>query len=373
MGECAPYEVGAERVIDRQLLELLGVDTLNRAIESVRKELEIELMPLTVDTLQKITLGGIALDPEDWLGKIRSLLLGEVASVLDLLGKMLLLAMLCVLMQQLQSSFRSSETAMLSYSVCFIFLLTIGIRAVYSAVILAEQTVGAMLAIMEALLPMLLFLLAAAGSAVSAALFTPLVLFAVNALGLFVKSVIMPLFLLVTVLDAVNYFSSSYRVGHLAALLRQIGMLLFALGMMLFTGSLAVQGITGGIADGLGVRTAKFAVGNLIPLVGKMFADSVDVIFGASLILKNAIGVFGMMTIGAICLVPLVKLFVLAFLMKAGGALIQPMGEVRLAECLTKMGSNILLLFAAVLAVALLFFLTVTIIVGVGAISVMMR
>jgi stage III sporulation protein AE len=150
-------------------------------------------------------------------------------------------------------------------------------------------------------------------------------------------------------------------------------MILFGFGMMLFTGLLAVQGVSGGIADGLGLRTAKFAVGNFVPLVGKMFADSVDVIFGASLILKNAVGIFGMVTVATVCLVPLIKLLVLAFLMKAGGALIQPMGEERLASCLTQLGTHILLLFAVTLSVALIFFLTITIIVGVGSMSVMMR
>ena len=186
-------------------------------------------------------------------------------------------------------------------------------------------------------------------------------------------TVILPLFLIVAVLDSLNYFSKTYRVGQLAALLRQMGMMLFGFGMVLFTGLLAVQGVSGGIADGLGLRAAKFAVGNFVPLVGKLFADSVDVIFGASLILKNAIGIFGMITIGTVCLVPLVKLLVLVFLMKAGGALIQPMGEERLASCLAHMGTHIFLLFAVVTSVALLFFLTITIIVGVGSMSVMMR
>lgn len=370
--EGAP-KVGVESVIEQELLAELGVDELNRAITKVGQDLSLELPVLTLDKVAEITEDGIGAEFLTWIDAVRAVFFREVSEQLGMLGKLLFLAMLCVLMKQLETSFPSSDIALLSYSVCFIFLLTIGMRALYAAVMLAGQTVEAMLTIMESLLPMMMFLLATVGAPLSATLFTPLIVLAVNLIGFFMQSVIMPLFLLVAVLDAVNYFSLSYRVGRLAALFRQIGMTLFALGMTLFTGLLALQGVSGGIADGLGLRTAKFAVGNLVPIVGKLFADSVDVIFGASLILKNAIGIFGIMTIGMICLTPLIKLLALSFLMKAGGALIELMGEERLSKCLTQMGNNILLLFAVLLAIAFIFFLTITMIVGVGAMSIMMR
>lgn len=363
----------ADEMISQELFDSLGMDALNREIEHINRDLMLDLSPLSLDMVKRIAVEGIAFAPETWVRVLEQIFFREITSELHLLGKILFLAVLCVLMQQLQHSFRSSEIAVLSYSVCFIFLLVIGMKAFTSAVMVVRQTVDVMIGFMEALLPLLLFLLTAVGAITSAALFTPLMLFAVNVLGILMKTVILPLFLLTAILDSLNYFSRTYRLGQLAALIRQGGMILFGFGMMLFTGLLIVQGVSGGIADGLGLRTAKFAVGNFVPIVGKMFADSVDVIFGASLILKNAIGIFGMVTIGTVCLVPLVKLLVLAFLMKAGGALIQPMGEERLASCLAQLGTHILLLFAVMLSVALIFFLTITIVVGVGSMSIMMR
>lgn len=363
----------ADEIISQELFDSLGIDALDHEIENINRDLMLDLSPLTLDMVRRIAAEGIAFAPETWMRALEQIFFREITSQMHLLGKLLFLAVLCVLMQQLQTSFRSSQIAALSYSVCFIFLLIIGMKAFTSAVMLAEQTIDAMIGFMEALLPLMLFLLTAVGAITSAALFTPLMLFAVNVLGVLMKTVILPMFLLTAVLDSLNYFSRTYRLGQLASLIRQGGMILFGFGMMLFTGLLTVQGVSGGIADGLGLRTAKFAVGNFVPIVGKMFADSVDVIFGASLILKNAIGIFGMVTVATVCLVPLIKLLVLAFLMKAGGALIQPMGEERLASCLAQLGTHILLLFAVTLSVALIFFLTITIIVGVGSMSVMMR
>lgn len=362
-----------DSLVRAEMLDSLGVDTLNQEIQEVNRELALDLSPLTLETVKKVMTMGSDLSPQAVVQAVQTMLFHEIAVQLELLGQIIFLAMLCVLMQQLHSSFQQSEIALLSYSVCFIFLLTLGMKAFSAAVILTERTIEAMITIMEALLPMLLFLLTTVGAITGAALFTPMVLFAVNALGMVMKNVILPLFLLVAVLDSLNYFSTTYRVGQLAMLLRQVGMVAFALGMTLFTGLMAVQGISASVADGLGLRTAKFAVGNLVPIVGKLFADSVDVVFGASLILKNAIGIFGIVTIATICLLPLIKLLVLSFLMKASGALIQPMGESKLSACLSQWGTNIFFLFAVLLAVALLFFLTITMIVGMGMVSVMMR
>ena len=295
-----------DEFISQELFDSLGVDALDREIESINRDLMLDLSPLTLDMVKKIATEGIAFSPEMWARALEQIFFREITSQMHLLGKLLFLAVLCVLMQQLQHSFRSSEIAVLSYSVCFIFLLIIGMKAFASAVMLAEQTIDAMIGFMEALLPLLLFLLTAVGAVTSAALFTPLMLLAVNVLGILMKTVILPMFLLTAVLDSLNFFSRTYRLGQLASLIRQGGMILFGFGMMLFTGLLAVQGVSGGIADGLGLRTAKFAVGNFVPLVGKMFADSVDVIFGASLILKNAVGIFGMVTVATVCLVPLI-------------------------------------------------------------------
>lgn len=365
--------VAMDSLVRAEMLDSLGVDTLNQEVQAVNRELALDLSPLTIETVKQMVAKGIKVSPQEIVRAMQTMLFHELAVQIELLGRIVFLAMLCVLMQQMHSSFQQSEIALLSYSVCFIFLLTLGMKAFSAAVMLTERTIEAMITIMEALLPMLLFLLTTVGAITGATLFTPMVLFAVNALGVVMKNVILPLFLLVAVLDSLNYFSTTYRVGQLATLLRQIGMVLFALGMTLFTGLMAVQGISGSIADGLELRAAKFAVGNLVPIVGKLFADSVDVVFGASLILKNAIGLFGIVTIAIICMLPLIKLLVLSFLMKASGALIQPMGESRLSACLSQWGTHIFLLFAVLLAVALLFFLTITMIVGMGMVSVMMR
>ena len=43
----------------------------------------------------------------------------------------------------------------------------------------------------------------------------------------------------------------------------------------------------------LHLKTAKFAIDNFIPIVGKSFSDAISSVAGYSLIIKNAIGSIG--------------------------------------------------------------------------------
>ena len=297
----------------------------------------------------------------------------ELAANTHLMGKLLFLAVLCAMLQNLQNSFEKSGISLLAYSVCFIFMMVIVLTAFYNAVTLATKTVGYMVGFMEALLPLLISLLAGVGALTSAALFTPLMLFVINSVSIIIKDVVLPLLFLTATLDCLNFLSDKYRLSNLASLLKQVGMMVLGLTMVLFIGIITIQGAAGSVADGLALRSAKFATATFIPVVGKVLADAVELVMGASLLIKNAVGIFGVIVVFLLCLFPLIKLLSLIVVIKISGALVQPMGDEKMSKCLDTMGNNLLLVFGAVVIVALMFFLAITMIVAVGSAAMMLR
>jgi stage III sporulation protein AE len=230
-----------------------------------------------------------------------------------------------------------------------------------------------MIGFMEALLPLLISLLAGMGAITSATLFTPLMLFVINTVSVIVRDIVLPLLFLTGVLECVNYLSDKYRLNNLASVFKQTSMIILGLTMVIFIGIISIQGVTGSVADGLTLRTAKFATATFIPVVGKMFADTVELVMGASLLLKNAVGVFGVLVIILLCILPVIKLISLILIIKVAGALIEPMGDEKMAKCLDGIGNNLLLVFGALLTVALMLFLAITMIIGAGSMALMLR
>ncbi|SDF10153.1 stage III sporulation protein AE [Sporolituus thermophilus] len=359
--------------VSDQLLDKLSLDNVNNFIRKVNHELQEDIPLLTAATIKETAVKGLNFDWSLLWQKLISRLFRECAANIHLLGKLLFLAVLCALLQNLQNSFEQSTISLLAYGVCFIFLAVIALNALYNALTMARETVDYMVGMMEALLPLLLSLLAGVGALTSAALFTPLMLFVVSSVGLVVKDVVLPLLMLTAVLECVNFLSDKYRLSNLAGFFKQGGMVVLGLTLVIFIGIITIQGVAGSVADGITLRTAKYATSTFIPVVGKMFADTVELVMGASLLIKNAIGIFGVMAIITVCAFPLIKLMSLILVIKIAGALVQPLGDEKMAKCLDGMGNNLLLVFGAVLTVALMLFLAITMIVGAGSLAVMLR
>lgn len=357
----------------KDLFNKLSPEEINNFISAVNRELNEDIPLLTSSTIKDIASQGVSFNWNNLWHSLVNKLFKECATNLHLLGKLLFLAVLCVMLQNLQNSFNQSGISLLAYSLCYIFLAVIALTAFYNALMLARETVGYMVGFMEALLPLMITLLTGVGAITSAALFTPLMLFVVGSVSIVVKDVVLPLLLLTASLEFVNYLTEKYRLNNLAGIIKQAAMIVLGFTLVVFVGVITIQGVAGSVADGITLRTAKYATATFVPVVGKMFADTVEVVMGASLLLKNAIGIFGVMAVLFICLFPLIKLFSLIVIIKIAGALVQPMGDEKMAKCLDAMGNNLLLVFACVLTVALMFFLVITMIIGAGSIAMMLR
>ena len=354
--------------IEKELMEKISINEVNQFITKVNSELNEDIPLLSSKTIQEIGVQGLTLSWQTIWKTVTGSLFKELAANTHLMGKLLFLAVLCAMLQNLQNSFEKSGISLLAYSVCFIFMMVIVLTAFYNAVLLATNTVGYMVGFMEALLNEL-----GVGALTSAALFTPLMLFVINSVSIIIKDVVLPLLFLTATLDCLNFLSDKYRLSNLASLLKQIGMMVLGLTMVLFIGIITIQGAAGSVADGLALRSAKFATATFIPVVGKVLADAVELVMGASLVIKNAVGIFGVMVVVLLCLFPLIKLLSLIVVIKISGALVQPMGDEKMSKCLDTMGNNLLLVFGAVLIIALMFFLAITMIVAVGSAAMMLR
>jgi stage III sporulation protein AE len=94
---------------------------------------------------------------------------------------------------------------------------------------------------------------------------------------------------------------------------------------------------------------------------------------GGSLLLKNAIGLTGVLVLGAIVIFPVLKILAIAVIYRLAAAMLQPIGNNLIADTLEDMAGSLFLAFAAVASVAIMFFLTVVIIVGAANFTVMLR
>lgn len=371
--EVTSLDLTLQEIVEKQQ-QNLDFSQLEEFMQEIDQDIKMILPELSFSQMiENFLKGNLNFDPQSLFQNIINFFMREVTVNLSLLGKLLVIAVLCAILQTLQSAFEKATVARLAYFVCYLVVITLAISSFKIAINLGINTIDKMTEFMKLLLPVLLVLLTALGGLTSVALLQPFLLVFFNFLSAFTQNFIFPLILLTAILCIANNLSDHFKVSRLAGFFQQISKVGIGLVLTIFIGVISVQGIAGAVTDGVTLRTAKYMTGAFIPVAGSMLADTLDAVIGGSILLKNALGLTGVLVLGVIIFFPLLKIIVLAVIYRLASALIQPLGDSLIANTLEKMSECLFLAFAAVAAVAVMFFMTITIIVGAANFTIMLR
>jgi len=240
-------------------------------------------------------------------------------------------------------------------------------------VLLCQTGVSRMAGWMQALFPLMITLLAAVGGTASSAFYQPAVMAAAGSMTTLIEHITMPLAVSVAMLTMVSGLGTGLKVSRLCRLLRQAANWTLGLGFTVFIGVMSVQGLNAAALDGVSIRTAKYAMDHFIPIVGGMFADTVDTLVGCSLVVHNAVGVLGLLLLLSTLMMPLVRTVMTLFLYRACAAILQPVSDSPLCRAIGGYADVFSLLFIIQLSVGAMFLLLVAQLITVGNLTVMLR
>lgn len=88
----------------------------------------------------------------------------------------------------------------------------------------------------------------------------------------------------------------------------------------IFLAYMTVTGVIGNTADAAAVKATKAAVSGMIPVVGSILSDASETLLSGAAIMKNSVGIFGMLAILASCLLPILKVGMQYLLLKVTAA-----------------------------------------------------
>ena len=143
--------------------------------------------------------------------------------------------------------------------------------------------------------------------------------------------------------------------------------------LTIFVGLLSLEGTLSSGVDGLTAKTAKAAVSNFIPVVGKVLGDSIDTVIGCASILKNAVGLVGVIIIIGICITPIIKLATLTIIYHLGAALCQPIADEKIVKLLEQMGGSFKILLAITCSVSVMLIIGITLVIKISNSGLMYR
>ncbi|NLM03573.1 MAG: stage III sporulation protein AE [Clostridiales bacterium] len=362
-----------EKIIHDQI-DRLNIFELQEIIDEVNKDLEnyiprIEIKKLILQMIK----GEEIVSLNDITKTVLKILFKEIIANWSLLTQIIVLALLSSLLQNLQNAFEREVISKLAYNTCYLIIISITIKSFIIAIDIGSETIDLMVNFMQALLPILLTMLMAMGGLTSSAFLHPILLTSIGFIGTIIKNLVFPLILFSAVLSIVNSLSSKIQVKKLSSLLKQSAIIILGFVLTVFIGIISIQGITASTVDGLGLRTTKFVVDKLIPIVGGFLSDAMSTVIGCSLVLKNTIGAIGVFSLFMLCFMPLIKILSLIIVYKIATVVIEPIGDNALIDCLNNISNLLIVLFGVISSLAIMFFIIVTTVVSAGNITSMMK
>lgn len=359
--------------LEEELLEEIHLDDVQHYWQELVSEYGGYLPEIERDSVYELIKSNGSFSLENMVLGLLEFIFHELILNGKLLGTLLMLTLFSVVLQTMHHALERSAVSRIAYFVVYIVLIFIALNSFYLAASYAREAIETMSSFMIALLPLILGLMASFGTAVSVSFFHPIIIFLVNMSGILVSTIILPLLFISALMLIVSSLSENYKITQLADLFKSVSLAVLGVFLTIFLGVTSVQGAASAVQDGIAMKTAKFITGNFIPVVGRTLTDAADTILSASLLLKNAVGIVGLIIILFFAVFPALKIFVIAIIYKIAAAVLQPIGGGPVITTLNTISTYILYILASLLAVSFMFFLSIVIIVAASNITVLLR
>lgn len=297
----------------------------------------------------------------------------EVKDTIKILASILIIIVIHSIFKTVSENLGNQSISQITYYVQYILIVTILMANFTEIIAMTRDTIQNLVGFMNSLIPILITLMITTGSIVSANVVQPLLLFAISFIGNMITTIILPIVLVSTVLGIISQISSKIQIDKLAKFFNSSIVWVLGVILTIFVGMLSLEGTLSSGVDGLTAKTTKAAVSNFIPVVGKVLGDSIDTVLGCASILKNAVGIVGVVVVIGICITPIVKLTVLSVLYYLASALCQPIADGKIIKLLDQMGATFKILLAITFAVAVMLIIGITLVIKISNSGLMYR
>ena len=313
------------------------------------------------DTAADIASGGFILNPVKIINSIGERLTDEIKASAKYIIAILLVAAISGLIRALSDSFGKSASEAANF-ICFALMSTAALGCFTLALGYATDVTGAICDFVTKLTPALIMTLYACGSVATATAFEPVMSAAVYVITLVIEKCLVPMICFSAVLSVAGNINDKVQISNFCRVLKSIAKWIMVASITIFTAISAAYGMSAPSLDAVGGKAVKFAVGSLVPVVGGFLSDTLETVLSGTRLIKNAVGVAGMAAICSMCLVPVIKIFIMQLLLKAGAALAEPISEKRISSMLWEMSDSIMTIFAAAVMIMVLFVINIGII-----------
>lgn len=341
-------------------LDKIDFTELNKVVDEFNsKKSNIFAIENIKAKVYSIISGENALKYENVFVSIFSNLVEMVLKYLPLLSIIIAIGVVSNLLNGVKSKFNEKSTSDLISLVCFLTVAVIIIGIITNLADNTGQSINSMVKQMNLVFPILLSLMVGLGSTASVGVFQPIVAIMSTYVADFFNFFIVPLFMLSFVFSIISNISTNIKLDKFSSFVSSLFKWSVGLIFTLFFAVFSIQGISAGSFDSIGIRTTKYTIKSYVPVMGGYLSDGMDLILSSSVLIKNSIGLVGILLIISTIISPILEIIVCSLMLKLVSAILQPLGNNKTSSFLSGVSKSITMLSTSIIAIGFMYILSV--------------
>ncbi|CAH2212881.1 stage III sporulation protein AE [Tepidibacter aestuarii] len=351
------------KYIDNQL-KTIQIDRLQKTFENEQVFKNINLKSFIMDVMKGEKN---ILDIID-KGQVKNYLFKEIKFNFKILITVLILSLISAILKNLDNSFSGTAISKVSNYTVFVLLISITFIGYKDVLEIARVTIDNMVNFMQIAIPIEMAFLVTLGFPVTSASLSPIFLGGIVFINIVFKTFLMVIMALSFSILIINNISSNINLKRLYNFTKQISIFTVGFLLTIYLGIISIQGIYVTSFDKFSIKTIKFAV-DFIPVVGGFVSDSIEILLSSSYLLKSVLGAAALVILIGICLIPIFKIVSIILVYKFSSIIVEPISDDSISTYLNEMANLMIIILSSVVAVGIMFFITIAILASIGNVT----
>lgn len=304
---------------------------------------------------------------------IGELFLNEINLAVSLLISIVIIIIVHSIFKAIVENLGNSSFAQVIYFVQYLIIATVTINYFLNVLEITKETINNVVNFINLLIPLLITLMLTTGCIITTTVVQPILIFMISFIGNFINLYLIPLLLISLSISIVSNLSDKVQIEKFSKFFKSSIVWILGIILTIFVCTLSLEGTLTSSVDGLTAKTAKAAVSNFIPVVGKIMGDTVDSVIGCGNILKNAVGIIGVIIIIGIVAIPIIKVLVMWLSFKLTAAVCDMVADVKIVKLLDQVADGYKILLAMLFSLSVMFIIGITLVLKITNSSLMYR
>ena len=316
-----------------------------------------------LDLIERLNSGDFSVEDYNVLEKLKKVVTDNFRNNTGFVFVVFVMVMLSALIDNIHTSFKNEKAAhQVITGVVILSLITITTDVSGFAIHMIDK----LILFINSLLPTLMTLVATSGKVGTAGILNPVMVGISSVISLVIKSFVVPLCIMGLAVKLTGIITEKKYLENFGDQLYKLIKWTLGLIFTIYVGIVSIVGVVSPKVDEITLKTTKYAVGSFIPYVGGMVADSVDLILACSEVVKNSVGIAGLIGILSVVVIPCIEIAVKVILINLLGVVISPVAGNPVLKSVNSVSSCFSILLGMVIVVSVMYILSVTVIIFVG-------